>query len=92
MTTRPGTDHTPIRPLWLCRRCGLPWPCGEARLALLQRYDGDQLGLSHHLTGLYRQALSDLTRLNPHDGPTPADIFRRFLLWPAGKNPPACTG
>ena len=82
MTPGSTAPHTPLRPLWLCRRCGHPWPCGEARLALLQRWQGDRLGLSNYLAGAYREALSDLTKLNPHDGPSPADIFRRFLAWP----------
>ncbi|TDB73402.1 hypothetical protein E1165_17420 [Micromonospora sp. KC723] len=30
-------EHLPMRPLWLCRRCGQPWPCGAAKLALLRR-------------------------------------------------------
>ena len=82
MSTGPLRAHTPIRPLWLCRVCAAPWPCGEARLALLHRWQGDRTGLAHHLTGMYREALSDLTTLNPHDGPSPAEIFRRFLTWP----------
>ena len=83
--TEPGAGrlaHTPVRPLWLCRTCAAPWPCGPARLALLQRYHGDRVGLALHLTGAYREALRDLTTLNPYDGPTPADIYRRFLGWP----------
>jgi len=84
-TTRPAPDpaaHTPVRPLWLCRTCAAPWPCGPARLALLHRYAHDRPALPHHLTAAYHEALRDLTTLNPHDGPTPADLYRRFLAWP----------
>ncbi|WP_329020266.1 hypothetical protein OG271_11725 [Micromonospora rifamycinica] len=38
------------------------------------------------MSGLYHEASHDLFRLNPQDGPTPRDLFERFVAWPL---PPA---
>ncbi|WP_346776045.1 hypothetical protein [Micromonospora sp. HNM0581] len=73
--------HTPLRPMWCCRADGQPWPCGQARLLLHVEYDGNLPGLSIYLAGLMYEAMRDLYRLNPHDGPTPATLFTRFMAW-----------
>ena len=73
--------HLPIRPLWVCRACGLPWPCAEARLLLRVEYDANPIDLAIYLSGLYHEAAHDLFRLNPHDGPTPRELFERFVAW-----------
>lgn len=77
----PGTPHTPLRPLWVCRADGQPWPCGEARLLLTLEFDDNHAGLSIYLAGLFAEAARDLYHLNPHDGPAPEDLFRRFVGW-----------
>ncbi|MFI7607425.1 hypothetical protein ACIBTV_20085 [Micromonospora sp. NPDC049366] len=38
-------EHLPLRPLWLCRRCGQPWPCGAAKVALLTEYQDNRVSL-----------------------------------------------
>ncbi|NJP33528.1 hypothetical protein HCJ94_16435 [Micromonospora sp. HSS6-12] len=78
VTARP---HTPLRPLWLCRACAGPWPCGSARVTLLREYAHDRVALLIHLGGLLHDAAGQLHTLNPHDGPDPAQLFDRFLGW-----------
>ncbi|MEU7806655.1 hypothetical protein AB0B18_09345 [Micromonospora chalcea] len=73
--------HLPIRPLWLCRACGAPWPCAQARLLLKAEYADHPVDLAVYLSGLYHEATHDLFRLNPHDGPTPRELFERFVGW-----------
>ncbi|GIJ79541.1 hypothetical protein [Micromonospora phaseoli] len=92
-----GPQHLPLRPLWLCRACGLTWPCAEARLLLRVEYDNRRLDLAVYLSGLYYEATHDLFRLDPEGGPTPRELFQRFVAWgpyrrPALALPPACTG
>ena len=76
-------EHPPLRPLWLCRRCGQPWPCGRARLALLAEYRDNRVGLFVYLAGLLHEAIEDLHRLNPSTTGEVTDLFDRFLGWPA---------
>ncbi|SCG58049.1 hypothetical protein [Micromonospora coxensis] len=73
--------HLPLRPIWLCRSCALPWPCAAARLALAAEYAHDRVALSVYLCAVLHDAAGDLYRLNPHDSPDPAALFRRFLAW-----------
>lgn len=82
---RPG-PHLPLRPLWLCRRCGHPWPCGPARLTLLADFRDDRIALHVYLGSVLLAAAADLHRLNPEPGPDPAALFTRFLGW-AGRSP-----
>ncbi|TDB75240.1 hypothetical protein [Micromonospora sp. KC723] len=71
----------PLRPIWLCRCCAAPWPCATARLTLVAEYAHDRVALSVYLCAMLHDAAEDLYRLNPHDGPDPATLFRRFLAW-----------
>jgi hypothetical protein len=73
--------HLPLRPLWLCRICGTPWPCGIARLSLKGEYGDDRAGLSVYLCSLMHEAIADLCRLNPTDPPDPHAVFDRFIAW-----------
>ncbi|MEO3781362.1 hypothetical protein ABGB16_32145 [Micromonospora sp. B11E3] len=77
----PPRPHLPIRPLWLCRACAAPWPCATARLTLLHEYARDRVALLVYLGGQLHDAADELYRLNPHDGPEPAQLFDRFLGW-----------
>ncbi|MEV6707226.1 flavin reductase [Micromonospora wenchangensis] len=70
--------HTPLRPIWLCRVDARPWPCGEAKLALLARYDGDRSGLLVLLAELSVEATEHLTQL---DCGRQVDLTDRFLAW-----------
>ncbi|MCM0674248.1 hypothetical protein NCC78_06035 [Micromonospora phytophila] len=82
-----GRPHLPVRPLWLCRACGRPWPCAEARLLLKVEYGDRSVDLTIYLSGLYHEATHDLFRLNPHDGPTPRELFDRFVGWGPYRRP-----
>ncbi|MFI7487854.1 hypothetical protein ACIBXA_05660 [Micromonospora echinaurantiaca] len=76
-------EHLPLRPLWLCRRCGQPWPCGAAKLALLAEYQDSMVSLFLYLASCLHDAIDDLHRLNPSETGSAADMFDRFLGWPA---------
>ncbi|MFG1882871.1 hypothetical protein [Micromonospora sp. NPDC049102] len=79
--------HTPLRPLWLCRADGQVWPCGEARLRLRAEFENNPTGLTIYLAGMYYEATRDLYRLNPHDGPSPNDLYARFVGWGPYRRP-----
>ncbi|MGV9216142.1 hypothetical protein ACTFTM_30190 [Micromonospora sp. RB23] len=87
-TTAPRRPHLPLRPLWLCRVCAAPWPCPEARLALRQEYAHDRIALSIYLCTVLHDAVADLYRLNPHDGPDPKALYTRFLAWATPRGDP----
>nr|MDT0663443.1 hypothetical protein [Micromonospora sp. DSM 115978] len=76
------SEHSPLRPLWLCRACGQPWPCGRAKLALLTSYQDSRLNLLLYLSGRLHEAIDDLHRLNPRTTGDVRDLFDRFLGWP----------
>ena len=86
-TARPR-PHVPLRPLWLCRVCAAHWPCREARLALLREHGDDPVWLRIYLATVMHEALGDLCRLNPHELPTPAAVWSRFLAWAAPPTTP----
>lgn len=73
--------HTPLRPLWLCRVDAQPWPCATARLCLVYRYDADPAALRVEMCRMLYLAAHDLHRLDPDAGPSPADLFGRFIAW-----------
>ncbi|MET8277411.1 hypothetical protein [Micromonospora sp. NPDC005174] len=75
-------EHVPLRPIWLCRACGQPWPCGRAKLALVAEYDGNPVSLYLYLARLLHDAIDDLHKLNPATTGCASDIFDRFLGWP----------
>lgn len=76
-------EHLPMRPLWLCRACGQPWPCARARLVLVAEYRDDPVSLFLHLAGLLHEAIDDLHQLNPCSTGAVRDLFVRFLGWSA---------
>lgn len=84
MTVEPPAriaPHTPLRPLWLCRTCGTPWPCATARLTLIAEYRNDRAGMTIYLATILQEATADLRRLNPEPGPAPAELYARFVGW-----------
>ncbi|MGV9215427.1 hypothetical protein ACTFTM_26530 [Micromonospora sp. RB23] len=81
------TPHTPLRPMWCCRADGRPWPCPDARLLLKAEFDEDPVALTIYLAGLYHEAAHDLYQLNPYDGPTPRELFERFVAWGPFRRP-----
>jgi hypothetical protein len=70
-------EHTPERPQWGCRACGLPWPCPAARDNLRIEYRAFPSLLKVYLSTMMYDALDDL-RLN---GEAPPDLYDRFLAW-----------
>ncbi|MEV0725637.1 flavin reductase [Micromonospora purpureochromogenes] len=72
--------HAPLRPLWICTACAHPWPCGQARLRLVEEYAGQRRHLAVDLADLLREATADLTRICPRP-PDPVAIYGRFLGW-----------
>ncbi|MEV0806420.1 hypothetical protein [Micromonospora sp. NPDC050200] len=86
-SSQPTRLHVPLCPLWLCRACGAPWPCGTARLTLLADYRGSHVALSIYLAGMLYNAVDDLHRLNPHNRPKPGALHERFLGWAAPRAP-----
>ncbi|MFG2060288.1 hypothetical protein ACGFIK_02565 [Micromonospora sp. NPDC048871] len=83
-------EHLPVRPLWICRRCGQPWPCGAAKLALVTEYREMPVNLFLYLASCLHDAIEDLHRLSPSVTGDAADMFDRFLGWPvrkAGRRP-----
>ncbi|MEV1014943.1 hypothetical protein AB0I89_17120 [Micromonospora sp. NPDC049801] len=83
------SGHLPMRPLWLCCRCGQPWPCGTAKVALVVEYRDMSLSLFLYLAGCLHEAIDDLHRLNPAVTGTAADLFDRFLGWPVRHRRPS---
>jgi hypothetical protein len=74
--TRP---HQPIRPIWRCRACAAPWPCGPAKLALLAAHGDSPVALALHLAVTVRDAMDDTWRTGRR--PDPAALHDRFLGW-----------
>jgi hypothetical protein len=75
----PPSAHRPVRPLWTCPACALPYPCGAARLALLAEFRGDRLSLALYLGILLREAIDDSYRVGHR--PDGANLHARFLGW-----------
>jgi hypothetical protein len=72
--------HDPIRPVWLCRACAQPWPCGAARLELVRDYRTAVLGLYAYLAACLNEAREDLLDLAPNVAQP--DLWPRFMGWP----------
>jgi hypothetical protein len=73
-------SHVPLRPLWICRNCGTPWPCAMARLMLKGKYWDRRADLPVFMAEVMHEAIVDLSRLNPSEL-DPADVFNRFIEW-----------
>lgn len=67
-----------MRPLWLCRACGAPWPCAIARSSLREEYAGHPTTLAIYLGLHLYEAAADLHRLNPYGEPDPKTLFDRL--------------
>ncbi|MGC4812792.1 hypothetical protein ACLQ29_19900 [Micromonospora sp. DT228] len=82
------TPHTPLRPLWSCRADGQHWPCREARLRLTAEFDGNPSGLTIYLASMFCEAAQDIHHLDPSNGPSPRELFDRFVGWVRKGKPP----
>ncbi|GAB3818785.1 hypothetical protein [Micromonospora zhanjiangensis] len=72
--------HVPLRPLWLCRNCGTPWPCAVARLSLKCEYWDRRADLPVLMAEVMHEAVTELIRINPVEL-DPTDVFIRFIGW-----------
>ncbi|WP_320067401.1 hypothetical protein [Micromonospora sp. RTGN7] len=86
-SAQPIRPHVPLRPLWICRACGAPWPCGTARLTLLADYRNSRIALAIHLAGMMYDAVEDLRLLDSRDVPRPEGLHARFLGWATLRTP-----
>jgi hypothetical protein len=77
----PAVEHIPRRPMWSCRACDDPWPCGIARLLLKGQYEPDPVGLPIFMCGQLCEAMRDIYRLHPNTAPPPQAMFDRFVGW-----------
>jgi hypothetical protein len=75
--------HDPIRPVWLCRNCAQPWPCGGARLELMRDYRDAMLAMYVYLAACLHDARTDLTDLAPAS--PPVELWSRFMGWPPNR-------
>ncbi len=78
MSTNPGPEHLSDRPRWLCRVCGHPWPCTDARETLLREYRAFPSLLRIYLSAQMYHAMEDLT---DHGGGPLPNLYERFLAW-----------
>jgi hypothetical protein len=76
--THDATDtpvHTLLRPSWLCRGCGEPWPCEPKRCQLIAESIESPAGLRMLMASMLSDAAGDLPDV-------PADeLGERFLGW-----------
>jgi hypothetical protein len=72
--------HAPLRPLWICRSCAIPWPCAQARLLLKAEYWENRENLPAYMVAVLYEAVADLHRLDP-GGLDLAAVFTRFVGW-----------
>ncbi|GLY94655.1 hypothetical protein Acsp02_19100 [Actinoplanes sp. NBRC 103695] len=71
-------EHLWARPAWDCRTCERPWPCPQAKEALLEEFRYFPSVLSIYLFGQLTDAVDDMTA---HGQTLPPDLFERFLAW-----------
>jgi hypothetical protein len=68
-----------MRPAWRCRNCAAPWPCGQAKLDLLDEFAGHSLARAVYLATMLEDAVADLRLLGRE--PDRAVLTARFLRW-----------
>lgn len=79
-----GGRHSPMRPLWLCRACGAPWPCSPARLSLLADFRISPTAVRVLLWLYLYSAAMDLRSLTPSTPPDPVALAARAGRGPRG--------
>lgn len=70
-----------MRPLWLCRTCGHPWPCAVARLGLRKEHAENPTATIIYLHLCLYEAAMDLRRLHPDARPDADALHERFVAW-----------
>lgn len=77
-------EHTPLRPLWICRIDACPWPCPDARLNLVAAYlPTRRIELYLYLGLQFTTALAELDTVVLEAGaqPDPYSLHARILGW-----------
>ena len=78
MTARAGAEHNRVRPSWICAVCGQPWPCPDARNALLHEFGRFPSVLTVFMATQMYDAFDDLAA----QGRLPTTVLHeRFLGW-----------
>jgi hypothetical protein len=72
------TEHLAVRPSWDCLVCSLPWPCVQAKEALLKEFEQFPSVLSIYMSSQMHDAFDDMTA---HGGHAPPDLYERFCSW-----------
>ena len=78
VTTRDDEKHLGERPTWICRVCGDPWPCADARRELCVEFRWFPSVFKIYMMGQMSEAAADL---EPDGGVLSADLYDRFLAW-----------
>lgn len=78
MTAGPQAEHIRVRPSWDCAACGRPWPCADAKAALLREFRRFPSVLTILMATQMYDAFDDLAA----QGRLPrALLYERFLGW-----------
>ncbi len=78
MTAQARAGHIRIRPSWDCAACGQPWPCPDAREALLYEFSRFPSVLTVFMATQMYDAFDDLAA----QGRLPTTVlYERFLGW-----------
>ncbi|MFD0972696.1 flavin reductase [Plantactinospora endophytica] len=67
--------HVPAHPSYACRSCGSPWPCHQARLALVTSFRRNRVGLMVYLAAHLARALEERPDVHP------AALAGQILYW-----------
>ncbi|GAA0457982.1 hypothetical protein Ade02nite_07200 [Paractinoplanes deccanensis] len=70
--------HLVDRPSWNCGVCRQPWPCPDARTALLAEFGEFRSVLTVYLAAQMQNAMVELAARGL---PLPGDFYERFLSW-----------
>lgn len=75
--------HLPLRPLWICRLVAQPWPCADARLALVDGFRDRTPSLTLLLASQFVEELGDLDTIAPklRAPPDSRVLDERFIGW-----------
>ncbi|MEH1016455.1 flavin reductase [Micromonospora sp. CPCC 206060] len=65
--------HSPNRPHWDCRACGLEWPCEQVKTDLVNALDPRPRAM--YAASRFVEAIHDLSDVDP------AAIFARIFFW-----------
>lgn len=50
-------EHPPLRPSWLCRKCGQVWPCEPAKEHIVESMNGDLVAVAVFMASSMTEAI-----------------------------------